>query len=168
MTIKDLAPWNWGKKNLSVRSGEEHPFEQLQRQMNRLFDDFFSGLDLEPFSGWTERFGGFNPRVNVVEDDKEIRLTAELPGMDERDIDISLTKDALTIRGEKRDEREKNEEDNRYYSERIYGSFSRTIPLSCEIDEDKVDASFIKGVLNIKLPKSEAARKQSKKITVRS
>ena len=109
MTIKDLAPWNWGKKTMPVRTGEDHPFELLQRQMNRLFDDFFSGFDLEPFSGWTERFGGFNPRINVIEDEKEIRLTAELPGMDDKDIDISLTKDALTIRGEKRDERESKE-----------------------------------------------------------
>ena len=166
MTIKDLAPWNWGRKNeLNVQG--EHPFESLQRQMNRVFDDFFSGFDLQPFSGWGEKFGGFNPRINVTENDKEVRVTAELPGMDDKDIDLSLTKDSLTIRGEKRLDHEKTE-GNRYYSERSYGTFSRTVPLGFEVDEDKVDASFVKGILTIVLPKSERAQRQARKITVKS
>ena len=169
MTIKDLAPWKWGKrKGAEVADSFEQPIGMLQRRMNRLFDDFFTGFDLEPFSGWADHFGGFTPKVTVKEDDTRITIEAELPGMEEKDIDISLTKDAITLRGEKREEHEERDGERRHYSERSYGAFQRMIPLQVEIDEDKIDARFIKGVLKIDMPKSPTAQSKAKKISVRS
>ncbi|WKZ57683.1 MAG: Hsp20/alpha crystallin family protein [Bdellovibrionota bacterium] len=116
----------------------------------------------------SERFGSFNPRVNVVETEREIRVTAELPGMTEKEVELTLAGDALVIRGEKRAEHEeKDEGGRRLYTERSYGSFQRSIPLSCEIEEDKVDASYRNGVLTIVLPKSKAGQSASKKISIR-
>lgn len=166
MTISDIAPWNWKKKKLPITQ-EENPFTGLQKRVNRLFEDFFSGFELEPFGSLWEG-GSFSPKLNVTEDEKELRVTAELPGMDEKDIDISLTKDALTIRGEKKEEYEEKEGKNSYYTERSYGSFQRTIPLTVAVDEDKIDASFKKGLLTIRLPKTAEAQRETKKITIRS
>ena len=163
MDIRDLIPWSWGRKDVPVRREESDPFRSLQQSINRVFDDFFSGFNLEPFG----RFSGFTPHVDVTETDKEIRISAELPGMDEKDIDISVTKKALTIKGEKKEEKEDKGE-GYYKCERSYGSFHRTIPLYTEIDTDRVEASFKKGVLNIVLPKSPEAVKETKKVTVKS
>jgi len=129
----------------------DHPIDQFRDEMNRLFDSFFRGFDLEPFD---VQGGMFSPKVDVVETETEIRVSAELPGMDEKDIDVSLTKDALTIKGEKKVE--KNESDKDYYRmERSYGSFSRTIPLPVQVDPDQVSAEFRKGVLTVVLPKAK-------------
>lgn len=163
MDIRDLIPWSWGRRDVPVRREESDPFRSLQQTINRVFDDFFSGFNLEPF----ERFSSFTPRVDVTENDKEIRISAELPGMDEKGIDISVTKKALTIKGEKKEEKEDKGE-GYYKCERSYGSFHRTIPLYTEINTDKVEASFKKGVLNIVLPKSPEAMKETKKIAVKS
>lgn len=165
MGFGDIIPWRRRKEGME---GEGYPLTQLQRRMNDIFDDFFSGFEMEPFRGFSERFGGFNPRVNVTETEREIRVTAELPGMSEKDVELSLAGDALILRGEKKVEHEeKGEGGRRTYFERSYGSFQRSIPLSCEIDEDNVDASYRNGVLTIVLPKSKAAQAASKKISIR-
>lgn len=155
------------------RQGAPEPREQyklstFQRRMNDLFDDFFSGFELTPFGGWSERFGGYAPKINLTEDEKQIKVTAELPGMQEGDIELSLTKDSLTLRGEKRHEEEKKEGSRTIYFERSFGSFQRVIPLTSEIDEDRADASFKNGVLTVLLPKSAAAAKESRKISIRN
>ena len=105
--------------------------------------------------------------MDVAETDKEMKVTAELPGIEEKDIDVSFTGDALTIKGEKKQETEKKDKD---YTTRecSYGSFQRVIPLSCEIVADKVNATFEKGVLTVTLPKSEAAAASRKKISVKN
>lgn len=164
-SIKDLAHGNWRLGNWGRRSNQGddgHPFVQLQRQMNSLFDDFFSGWSSEG------RAGAFVPKVSVTEDAERVTVTAELPGMDQKDVELSLTPDALTIRGEKRVEREDKESTNVYTMERSYGMFQRSIPLSCEIDTDKVDAVFKNGLLTVQLTKTPAAQAKSKKITIRS
>jgi len=107
------------------------------------------------------------PRLDVTEDAKSLTVTAELPGMSDKDIDISISSDTLTIRGEKKDEKEDNNK-NYYYSERSYGSFLRSIPLSQQIDTDKVSANFKKGVLTITLPKTVSAMDATKKISVKA
>lgn len=161
MTIKDLVPF--GKKNMSVKHDDENPFSLLRQEMDSLFDNFFRGFDIEPFQN---RLGSFSPKIDIAENDKEIKISAELPGMDEKDIDLSINKEMLTIKGEKKEEREDKGKDY-YRMERSYGSFSRSIQLPAEIDTNKVDAKFKKGVLTVMLPKTAKAISDTKKITVK-
>lgn len=157
MTLRDLTPWRQGR-----RRAYSSPFNALRDEMNSLFEDFFRNFDLEPFA---ERSRMFTPLVDVSESEKEITVSAELPGLEEKDIDISITKDALTVKGEKKDEREEKN-GGRYHAERFYGAFARTIPLPAEIDRDAVKATYEKGVLTIRLPKTAAIEKESKKVKV--
>ena len=157
LTIKPKA----GKGLLSPFE-ELSPFYAFRREMDRLFDNFFRGFDIEPFRG-TEEF--FNPSVDVVDNDKEIKVTAELPGLDEKDIEVSIAEDSLTIKGEKKKEKEEKGK-NYHRTERTYGSFSRTIPLPVEVETDKAEATFKKGVLTIVMPKSAKALKETKKIPI--
>lgn len=165
----NLAPWS---KRLPIRREEEHPVYSLQREMNRLFDDFFRTPTWERFGEFpalaTEQFwGDVTPRVDMTETDKELLVKVELPGMTEKDIDISISRDVLTISGEKKQEKEQNEK-GWYRMERQYGSFSRSIPLPYEIESDKVEALYKNGILSIKLPKSAMQQKATKSITVKS
>jgi HSP20 family protein len=132
--------------------------------MDSLFDNFFRGFDLEPLES---RFGTFAPHIDISESDKDITVSAELPGMDEKNIEVSLSDDMLTIKGEKKEEKEDKGKDY-YRKERSYGSFSRTIPLRVEVQADKVDATFKKGVLTVTLPKSEKALKAAKKVAIKA
>lgn len=165
-----VPKWNLGRRNLPVRREDGgSPFWLLQQEMNRLFDDFFLGWgpgELSPFRALEERAGAFAPQMDVTEDDKEICVTVELPGMDEKDIDISISSDVLTIRGEKKSEKE-DKGKNYYRMERSYGAFHRAIPLPAEVDQDKIEASFKKGVLTVTLPKTAEAQREAKKITVK-
>jgi HSP20 family protein len=134
--------------------------------MNRMFDDFYRGFDLVPFGRWGEGWDVYSPRVDVSETDGKIVVSAELPGMESEDIDISLSEDVLTISGEKRQEKEENGKDY-YRTECMYGSFERAIRLPDEVKADEVDATFDKGVLTVTLPKTAEAQ-TTKKIAVRS
>lgn len=165
MAIRNLVPRPFWKKDMPVKREEDNnPFAVLQQEMNSLFDNFFRGFDTEPlFRGKT---GGFTPQIDVSENDKEIRVSAELPGMDEKDIDVSINRDSLTIRGEKKEEKEDKGKDY-YRMERSFGSFTRTVPLPVEVDIDKVDAKFKKGVLTVTLPKTAKALEETKKISVK-
>jgi len=128
--------------------------------MNRLFDEFSRGFDLPTLSS----AGNFNwPSVEVSETDKLIKVDAELPGMEEKDVEVLLNDDVLTIRGEKRSE---SEDQERQWSERYYGSFERRIPLDAEVDADKITATFKNGVLKIEIPKSEQAQEKAKRIQI--
>jgi HSP20 family protein len=162
MDIKSLIPF--GKKNIDVRREEDNPFATMQREMNRIFDSFNRNWGLGAFPEFT---GSFMPRLEVSEDAKAFTVTAELPGMSEDEIDLSISGDVLTIRGEKKEEKE-DKNKNYYYSERSYGSFMRSIPLPGQVESDKVSASFRKGVLMITLPKTTAAVESSKKIPVKT
>lgn len=162
MAIKTLFPS--GKKDVPARHEEDNPFSLLRREMDTLFDNFFRGFGGEPL---TKRLGTFNPNIDVMEGDKEVVVSAELPGMNEKDVEVSITKDALTIKGEKNAERDEKGRDY-YRMERSYGSFSRTIPLPAEIDMDRVEAQYKKGVLKVTLPKTARAMKETKKISVKA
>jgi HSP20 family protein len=158
MAIFDLVPWKRNDKTVAVRR-EEDPFFTLRREMDRLFDDFWGSSLLEPY-------GTFNPRVDVTETETEVKVTAELPGLDEKDVEVSLTQNMLTLSGEKKAEKEDKGE-NYYRVERSYGSFRRTIPLPIEVEADKVEAIFKNGVLNVVLPKTAQAQAR-KKIAIKS
>jgi HSP20 family protein len=155
MDFRDIVPWG----------REKDPFTLLKKEMNRVFEDFSQGFPLDPFS---RKMGeGFQPKVNISESDKEITVSAELPGMDDKDIDVSLSKNELTIKGEKKEEKEEKKE-NFYHMERTYGSFQRTLPLPSEVEDNKAEANFKNGVLTIKLPKAPHAIKETKKIEVKT
>jgi HSP20 family protein len=169
MPIKDLVPWKKDETRVPVRYQQEHEsFLDLRSRMNRLFDEFFErpfGLGL--FPGESSLLGDFAPRLDISETDKEVTISVELPGLEPEDINISLDRNALTISGEKRVERE--EKGERFYRvERSYGSFHRSIPLPDEVDEDKIDASFKRGVLKVKLPKTQAAQEKSRRIAIKT
>ncbi|HRV45498.1 MAG TPA: Hsp20/alpha crystallin family protein [Smithellaceae bacterium] len=162
--IKNLLPAVRRKNDKALRQAGEHPFLPIQREMNRLFDDFFRDFNLKPLGKvWTS---GFEPSMDVWENDKKIHIKAELPGLDEKDIDVTLTPDALTIRGEKKEEKEDKGNDY-WYKETSYGSFQRSIALPEGIHQEKVEAKFKNGVLHIEIPWLEGAR-PGKKITVKT
>lgn len=136
------------------------PILSLQKEMDRLFRDFF---EVEPFG---QRVFSTFPEIDVKETEKEMKVHAELPGMEEKDVEVLLDSDSLTIRGEKKHEEEEKGE-SYYRSERRYGSFCRVIPLTSEVESDKVEAKFKNGVLTVTIPKTEKARADVKKITIK-
>jgi HSP20 family protein len=135
----------------------EDPFRSLFQEVQKTFEDFSRHT---PFS----RFASESPKVDVSETSDAIQVTAELRGVDENDVDVTLEGDTLIIRGEKKSERREEDKDKSWHVvERSYGAFSRSIPLPFDPDASKVEAKFDKGVLRIKLPKpAEAAQKQQK------
>jgi len=167
MIIKDLMPWQKRRGNLPLRREGEHPFLSLQKEMNELFESFFRRGHMPSFGDLGDWQEDFTPHINVKESEKEIHITAELPGMDENDIDVMLTGDALTLKGEKKEEREEKEK-NYWHVERRYGTFHRVIPLPEGIDMEKVDATFKKGVLHISISKKEQVDSSVKKITIKT
>ncbi len=155
MSVTQLIPWN-RNRNALVRSGNRDPFFALQREVNRLFDDMWSGFDLPMIRSGTMLDAGW-PHIDLVEKDKDLVLTVEVPGMEEKDIDIQFVDQALILRGERREERSDNQADH-HYSERYYGRFERRIPLSVEIEPDKAKAVLRNGVLTVTLPKAAQAQ----------
>ncbi len=154
--------------------GVFHTFFGLRDEMNHLFDDFFSDFGRrtpslfrthEPAWLLGRRRGAMTPAVDIVEDDKAITLTAELPGMKEDDIEIVLRDDVLTVKGEKKSET-REEEENYYLTERHYGAFERTFRLPDTAIADKIKAAYEDGLLRVVIPKRPEARKIEKKIKV--
>lgn len=144
-------------------SGGADPFLALHREMNRLFDDVFRGFDLAPF-GSDRGFGMSWPQIEVSETDKDVKVTAELPGLEEKDVQVELANGVLSIKGEKKTE---TEDKDRLFTERTYGRFERRIPLE-DVDEDKVVASFKNGVLTVTAPKAPQAQSNVKRIAINS
>ena len=158
------------------RPAEWRPFEGLRREIDRLFDDFQLGslrapfgrsvFDAEPF--WRGEISwGKAPAVDVVEKDNAYEITAELPGIDESNIDVKVSDGVLSIKGEKKEEKEEKSKD-RYLSERRYGSFQRAFRVPDGVDADKIEANFKNGVLTVTLPKTPAAVRSEKKIAIKA
>lgn len=146
----------------------------LRDEMNHLFDDFFTGFERRTPSlfrhyepGWLlgRPRGEMVPAVDVAEDDKEVRLTAELPGLKESDVEVVLRDDMLTVKGEKKSER-KEEKENYHLTERRYGAFERTFRLPETAVVEKIKAEVADGVLTVTIPKKAEAKKAEKKIKV--
>jgi HSP20 family protein len=165
-----------GKTTEATPTGEWHPFSSLRREIDRLFDDFDGGFwrapfrraafDLEP--SWRRDFMPRSvPATDIAETDKGYEITAELPGMSEKDIEVVAANGVLTIKGEKKEEKEEKKKDY-YLSERRYGSFERRLQIPEGVDPDKIEASFNKGVLTVNLPKKPEAQKPQKKIEIRA
>jgi len=151
---------------LALHREGESPMLVLQDEMDRMFDQFFA--DDFPFSGRLLAHQGleFFPRLDISETETEFKVNVEMPGMDEKDIQIRLEKDTLVLSGEKKVESE--EKDKTYHRvERRYGSFERVIPFNTQLDEDKISAVFKNGVLTVTLPKASDAIRKSRQIEIK-
>jgi HSP20 family protein len=152
-----------------------HPLARLRAEMDRLFDDFFTTAAwpfgrsrlMEPFRAFERAFGTTMPAVEIVETDNAYELKAEVPGLDEKDVEVTLSDDVLTIKGEKKEERDEEKAGVRY-SERRFGSFERSFRLPETVEQDKIAASFKNGVLTVTLPKAPEAAKPTKKIEIKA
>jgi len=164
MALKELIPWKKNENSLSVHRDAGDPFQSFSREMDRLFTDFLGDFPGR-MSLANRSFGAFMPSMDVKETEKEITVTAELPGMEQKDVEVTLTEGVLSIKGEKREEHEEEKGDT-YRSERRYGAFERALPLPADVEVDKAKAEFKKGVLKVVLPKSEKAQANRKRIPV--
>ena len=157
-----------------------HPLATLRSEVDRLFDDFVRGwpslmsfpsrlFDFDPFgraaAPLAVTFGALAPKVDVAETEDGYQIEAELPGLDEKDVSVTLSDDVLTIKGEKKAAREEKKKDY-YLSERSYGTMERSFRLPEGVDADKITAEFKKGVLSIALPKSREAKAKERKIAI--
>lgn len=151
------------------------PMEKLRQQVDHLFEDFNRGSGLSPFGRglfdveplWRrELIGRSLPAVDITEKDKSYEITAELPGMDQKNIEIKLSNGSLIIKGEKKEDKEEKRK-GYHLSERHYGSFERVFNLPKGVDAEKIDASFSKGVLSISLPKKPAALNADKVVQIK-
>ena len=158
MNLKSLVPWSSNDRgNGVVRYRDDNPIMSMHREMNRLFDGFFRGID-EPLLG-KGQFGW--PHVDVRETDSQFKVCAELPGLEERDVEVTFADGVVTLKGEKR-----LEEDAPLYSERWAGAFERQIVIGDTADPDNVKATFKNGVLTVILAKKPEARRQVKRIEI--
>jgi HSP20 family protein len=152
------------------------PFESLRREIDRLFDDFGGGFWRTPFRrsvfdmapAWGRDVTWPTvPAVDVTDTEKAYEITAELPGIDEKNVDLKVANGVLTIKGEKREEKEEKKKDY-YLRERNFGSFERSFQVPDGVDNDKIEASFKKGVLTLTLPKKAEAQAAAKKIDIKA
>ncbi|RKX31091.1 MAG: Hsp20/alpha crystallin family protein [Verrucomicrobia bacterium] len=167
----ELVPWRRRRQSELAWSRGGNPFLSLQREIDRLFDEFLE--DFGPSLRWPSlrrrgrTWGVMVPNVDVSETDQEIEVKADLPGLDEKDIEVTLDENVLTIRGEKKEEREDRRRDY-YLMERAYGSFERAIPLPGNIDAGGITARFRNGVLTVRIPKTGQEARSGKRIPVKT
>lgn len=161
MALKDLSPWHHGKGT----SGTVPSMTDLHREVDRVFEDFWRGFGSPALFNDNGGAMAFDVRVDTSEDDKAYHVVAELPGMTEKDVEVTFADNMLTISGEKKAEKEVKEE-HLHRRERSFGSFRRSFSLPSEVDEGKIAATFKDGVMTIDLPKTKTAQKKAKKITI--
>lgn len=159
MNMRSLIPSIW-----SHEDDKNDGFRQLQRQIDRVFDDFSRGFGMPSLF---KEDGAWTPRCDISEDDKSLNLTVELPGVEEKDVEVTVLDNVLTVKGEKKSER-KDEKKDYHLVERSYGMFSRSIPLAFKVDPAKVDATFKKGVLSVTLPKPPEQQARSRKVAIKA
>lgn len=169
--MANLVPWRWGAlRNLDDdRSFETFrtEMESLHRSIDRLFADAWGGSLAPSLLSETWTTGKIAPRLDVAEDDKAFHVSVELPGMNDKDVAVTVDDRVLTIRGEKKEEKEKKDKDV-FRRERAYGSFRRTIELPGDVDSAKIEAKFKDGILTIDLPKTKEAQDRVKQIPVKA
>jgi len=172
---KELMPWNWGKRPVRVRDQRRESKLPVRREDGRslfedMFEDFFGRRFgeswLAPLAGTTDLLGTDWPRVDLEETDDAFKVSAEVPGMEADDVEVTVGDNSLTIRGSKTTEREEKKKDY-HLMETYSGSFHRTIPLPVEVNADGVEAHCRSGQLTVTIPKSEARRRAVKQIEVK-
>ena len=162
MQIKDLIPWARKDNAPESRSDDDNPIATLQKEMNRVFESFWNRMGhLE----WP--WGSGEAKSDMVETGDAVEISIELPGMEMKDVEVTVSDDMLTVKGEKRIERQE-EKKGYYLSERSYGAIYRTIPLPPGVDGEKAQASFRNGVLTIRLPQTPEAKAKVKRIEVKN
>ena len=185
MELKKLAPWNWFKNEEEVNHavpvkhgdkaplypGRHHdPMLQIHRDIDHLFDQFFRGWGFPQAGGFGRfvDFGAdtlFRPKVDLSAEEKQYLLTVEIPGVSEKDVTVDISNNTMTIKGEKKQEKE--EKDKNYYRiERSYGSFQRVLSLPDDVDQDTIKASFKNGVLSITMPRKALPAGEVKKVEI--
>jgi HSP20 family protein len=158
MKLNEIIPWkNEGRRLARARTSSD-PLALFHRRIDSLFEDLFGGRLSGPFGA-----EGFAPQIDLSETEKEVRVTAELPGLDEKDVEVTLTANVLTLKGEKKEEHEEEKGDY-YHSERSYGFFERSVQLPEGVDPDKAEAKFKKGVLRVSIPRKPGAGPARRKI----
>jgi HSP20 family protein len=171
MAIGNLVPWRWG----SLRSVDEDrsfdafraEMDSLHRSIDRVFGDAWNGNFAPSLLSETWTGGKIVPSLDVAEDDKAFRVSVELPGMSDKDVAVTVDDRTLTIRGEKKEEKERKDKDV-FRRERAYGVVRRTIELPGDVDAAKIEAKFKDGVLTIDLPKTKEAQERVKQIPVKA
>jgi HSP20 family protein len=163
-------------KSPSIFEETWQPLARLRTDMERMFEDFFSSVSsslsgrkgtVEPFRTVERMFTGSAPAVDLVEKENTYEMSVELPGLDDKDVRLSLKDDVLTLSGEKKEQTEEKKQ-GYHFSERRFGSFRRSFRLPDDVDQDKIEANFKKGVLTVTLPKNPEAAKSEKKIEVKA
>lgn len=155
-----------GSKDAPARRVQWDPYRDFQSEINRLFDDFFTDFSVAPRWGNLESEAAvFSPEVSLSESGGEIRVSVELPGMDESDVKVELDDNVITIYGEKKQEKEE-EKYNWHFKEQSYGSFRRSIPMPAAVNRDLAKASFKKGVLTVTVPKREEDQPNRKSVKI--
>jgi len=157
--MRTLIPWRWKEG----QSGPNNTITEFKKKGNDLFNRAFGSSRWLPAFHFTR---GFTPSFDVSETDEDIIVKAELPGVDPKEVEVNLMGSTLTVKGEKKEEREDKTE-NMHRIERSFGSFSRSVTLPCEVKEDEIEATFKDGLLNLKLPKAQSGKKRSIKIDVK-
>jgi HSP20 family protein len=165
MDIRDLMPWVAPRGAIPAGGGDQ-PLRTLQSELNRVFDSLLRTVPGGGAVGAVAPFMGDGPRIDVAETETDIVVSADLPGLEEKDVEVSLGGDLLTIKGERKTESEKRLLNYRI-NERAFGSFSRSIALPSAIDADGVSASFKNGVLTITIPKTKEAAQEAKRVAVK-
>jgi HSP20 family protein len=165
--MRSLIPWG-DKSNVPAKSEDFFdPFVSFRREVDRMFDDFFSGFGSRPMERWHGGPVGLSPVIDVDDGEKELVVTAELPGLNEKDFEVTLAGDVLTIKGEKKVENE-SRNGEAHYVERRFGSFSRSVRLPFEASDSQVGATYEKGVLSVRVPKPADAQKSVRRIEVKA
>lgn len=175
MSLRETLPWNWGKKEVPVKKeGGGAPAPPARRSLLDLFDELAAHPLARPaWPSWSRlseelgEEGSFLPVLDAKESDDEIRITVELPGLEEKDVEVGLKDDVLTIKGEKREE-SKGGEKGAQWVERRYGSFRRAVPLPADVDVDKVQAHFKSGVLTVVAPRTGKPDQSHKSIPIQT
>lgn len=165
--MKNLIPWNWGAHKVPVTREDEYAgLFSLQREMNRLFENFFRDTEMATLFPEEEQLSQFTPHIDLKETQDSFILTAEVPGMSEKELEVSISDRTLTIRGEKNEEKEENLK-GYYRMERKFGAFQRSIPVPYEVEVEKAEALFNHGVLKVTLPKTKKASTSPKIVAVK-
>jgi HSP20 family protein len=161
--MTSLLPSLWGNSEKP-----DAPYQSLHREIDKVFQDFSRNFGLPHMSQSPNQNGlSFSPNMDVVESEKALEITTELPGVTEKDVEITIVDNVLTIRGEKNAEK-KEEKDDYHMVERTYGSFRRSLRLPFEISADKIDASFKDGILKVILPKPPEVEAKTQKVAIKS
>jgi len=165
--MRSLIPWRDTGNVPAKNESFPDPWVSFRREVDRMFDDFFSGFGSRVMEPWSGRSSVISPVIDVEESEKDLVVKAELAGLDEKDFEVTLAGDVLSIKGEKKVENE-SRDGGSYYVERRFGSFSRSVRLPFEVPDQQVDAKYEKGLLTIRIPKPADAQRQVRRIEVKS